>query len=97
MQDGWCGDDVPLPGSRAPGWEEEEDVEIGMWTGTSSQELNASLNWPPYTKKMSSKVGVAGQSPWNPGLTGRRPIASGCGPVLPTWPSALRLSPLCGT
>ena len=27
MQDGWCGDDMPLPGNRPTGWEEEEDVE----------------------------------------------------------------------
>ncbi|XP_013360255.1 PREDICTED: trinucleotide repeat-containing gene 6A protein isoform X7 [Chinchilla lanigera] len=60
MQDGWCGDDMPLPGSRPPGWEEEEDVEIGMWNSNSSQELNSSLNWPPYTKKMSSK-GLSGK------------------------------------
>lgn len=60
MQDGWCGDDMPLPGSRPTGWEEEEDVEIGMWNSNSSQELNSSLNWPPYTKKMSSKVNISG-------------------------------------
>lgn len=91
MQDGWCGEDMPLPGSRAPGWEEEEDVEIGMWTGTSSQELNASLNWPPYTKKMSSKVGVAGRSPWSGarGPTGRWPTASGVRP----GPARTALSP----
>lgn len=59
MQDGWCGDDMPLPGSRPTGWEEEEDVEIGMWNSNSSQELNSSLNWPPYTKKMSSKVNIS--------------------------------------
>ncbi|XP_078201048.1 trinucleotide repeat-containing gene 6A protein isoform X27 [Callithrix jacchus] len=60
MQDGWCGDDMPLPGNRPTGWEEEEDVEIGMWNSNSSQELNSSLNWPPYTKKMSSK-GLSGK------------------------------------
>ncbi|KAL0616963.1 Trinucleotide repeat-containing gene 6A protein, partial [Plecturocebus cupreus] len=60
MQDGWCGDDIPLPGNRPTGWEEEEDVEIGMWNSNSSQELNSSLNWPPYTKKMSSK-GLSGK------------------------------------
>lgn len=59
MQDGWCGEDTPLPGSRPTGWEEEEDVEIGMWNSSSSQELNSSLNWPPYTKKMSSKVNIS--------------------------------------
>lgn len=63
MQDGWCGDDTPLPGGRPPGWEDEEDVEIGMWDSTSSRELSASLNWPPYTKKMSSKVGLPRRCP----------------------------------
>lgn len=64
MQDGWCGDEMPLPGNRPTGWEEEEDVEIGMWNSNSSQELNSSLNWPPYTKKMSSKVNISGAKPW---------------------------------
>lgn len=63
MQDGWCGDDMPLPGNRPTGWEEEEDVEIGMWNSNSSQELNSSLNWPPYTKKMSSKVNISRATP----------------------------------
>lgn len=63
MQDGWCGDDMPLPGNRPTGWEEEEDVEIGMWNSNSSQELNSSLNWPPYTKKMSSKVNISRAKP----------------------------------
>lgn len=76
MQDGWCGEDMPLPGSRAPGWEEEEDVEIGMWTGSSSQELHSSLNWPPYTKKMSSKVNVARAE----GSTAGPPTGSGVPP-----------------
>lgn len=56
MQDSWCGDDVPLSGSRQTSWEEEEDVEIGMWNSSSSQEANPSLNWPPYMKKMPTKV-----------------------------------------
>lgn len=63
MQDGWCGDDMPLPGNRPTGWEEEEDVEIGMWNSNSSQELNSSLNWPPYTKKISSKVNISRAKP----------------------------------
>lgn len=63
MQDGWCGEDMPLPGNRPTGWEEEEDVEIGMWNSNSSQELNSSLNWPPYTKKMSSKVNSSRAKP----------------------------------
>lgn len=56
MQDSWCGDDMPLTGSRQTSWEEEEDVEIGMWNSSSSQEANPSLNWPPYMKKMPTKV-----------------------------------------
>lgn len=56
MQDSWCGDDMPLTGSRQTSWEEEEDVEIGMWNSSSSQEANTSLNWPPYMKKMPTKV-----------------------------------------
>lgn len=56
MQDSWCGDDMPLTGSRQTSWEEEEDVEIGMWNSGSSQEANPSLNWPPYMKKMPTKV-----------------------------------------
>lgn len=56
MQDSWCGDDMPLTGSRQTSWEEEEDVEIGMWNSSSSQEANSSLNWPPYMKKMPTKV-----------------------------------------
>lgn len=56
MQDSWCGDDMPLTGSRQTSWEEEEDVEIGMWNSNSSQEVNPSLNWPPYMKKMATKV-----------------------------------------
>lgn len=56
MQDSWCGDDMPLTGSRQTSWEEEEDVEIGMWNSSSSQETNPSLNWPPYMKKMPTKV-----------------------------------------
>lgn len=56
MQDSWCGDDMPLTGSRQTSWEEEEDVEIGMWNSSSSQEPNPSLNWPPYMKKMPTKV-----------------------------------------
>lgn len=56
MQDSWCGDDMPLTGSRQTSWEEEEDVEIGMWNSSSSQEANPSLNWPPYLKKMPTKV-----------------------------------------
>uniref|UniRef100_A0A8D0L776 Trinucleotide repeat containing adaptor 6A n=1 Tax=Sphenodon punctatus TaxID=8508 RepID=A0A8D0L776_SPHPU len=55
VPDGWCGDEVPLTGSCQTGWEEEEDVEIGMWNGNLSQEVNQSLNWPPYMKKMPSK------------------------------------------
>ncbi|XP_071617107.1 trinucleotide repeat-containing gene 6A protein isoform X8 [Heliangelus exortis] len=55
MQDSWCGDDMPLTGSRQTSWEEEEDVEIGMWNSSSSQEANPSLNWPTYMKKMPTK------------------------------------------
>ncbi|XP_010225299.1 PREDICTED: trinucleotide repeat-containing gene 6A protein-like, partial [Tinamus guttatus] len=55
MQDSWCGEDMPLTGSRQTSWEEEEDVEIGMWNSSSSQETNPSLNWPPYMKKMPTK------------------------------------------
>lgn len=47
---------MPLTGSRQTSWEEEEDVEIGMWNSSSSQEANSSLNWPPYMKKMPTKV-----------------------------------------
>ncbi|XP_043834486.1 trinucleotide repeat-containing gene 6A protein isoform X4 [Dromiciops gliroides] len=60
MQDGWCGDDMPLTGNRPTAWEEEDDVEIGMWNSNSSQEVNPSLNWPPYIKKMSSKGAMKG-------------------------------------
>lgn len=59
MQDSWCGDDMQLTGSRQTSWEEEEDVEIGMWNSSSSQEANPSLNWPPYMKKMPTKVILA--------------------------------------
>ncbi|XP_014345410.1 trinucleotide repeat-containing gene 6A protein isoform X2 [Latimeria chalumnae] len=56
MQDGWCGgDDVSMPRTRHPSWEEEEDVGIGMWNSNSSQEMNSSLNWAPYMKKAPSK------------------------------------------
>lgn len=56
MQDGWCGDTMPLTGSRQSSWEEADDVEIGMWNSSASQEVNPSLNWPSYMKKMPTKV-----------------------------------------
>lgn len=55
--DSWCGGDMPLPGGRQSSWEEEEDVEIGMWHSSgSAPEGSASTHWPPYVKKMPSKV-----------------------------------------
>lgn len=56
MQDGgWCGEEMTGPGGRNSGWD-DDDVEIGMWNSNSSQDNNQSLNWPPYMKKMPSKV-----------------------------------------
>lgn len=56
VPDAWCGGDMPLPGGHQTGWEEEEDVEIGMWNSSSAQDVNASTHWPPYAKKLPSKV-----------------------------------------
>ncbi|XP_042293656.1 trinucleotide repeat-containing gene 6A protein [Sceloporus undulatus] len=53
--DGRCGGNMPLARSHQAGWEEEEDVEIGMWNSSSTQEANASLHWPPCSKKLPSK------------------------------------------
>ncbi|XP_069065791.1 trinucleotide repeat-containing gene 6A protein isoform X2 [Pleurodeles waltl] len=56
MQDGWCGEEMPPTGSRHTRWEEDEDVEIGMWNSHSTQDSNSSHHaWPPYMKKMPSK------------------------------------------
>ena len=56
MQDNWCGEEMPMPGNCHSNWEEEEEVEIGMWNNnTSSQEANQSGNWS-YMKKMPPKV-----------------------------------------
>ncbi|XP_041085560.1 trinucleotide repeat-containing gene 6A protein-like isoform X12 [Polyodon spathula] len=60
MQDGWCGDEMSMPGTRHPSWEEEEDVEIGMWNSNPSQEVNQPSNWPPYMKKMPPKGIIKG-------------------------------------
>ncbi|XP_058851910.1 trinucleotide repeat-containing gene 6A protein-like isoform X4 [Acipenser ruthenus] len=60
MQDGWCGDEMSMPGTRHPSWEEEEDVEIGMWNSNPSQEMNQPSNWPPYMKKMPPKGIIKG-------------------------------------
>lgn len=72
-------------------------MEIGMWTGSSSQELHSSLNWPPYTKKMSSKVNVARAEPAElraPQLV--RPQEAGSRPVLPARPPAPEAEPPVG-
>ncbi|XP_063170723.1 trinucleotide repeat-containing gene 6A protein isoform X2 [Candoia aspera] len=55
VPDGWCGGDVPLAGSHPASWEEEEDVEIGMWNSNSVQDASAPLHWPPCSKKLPSK------------------------------------------
>ncbi|XP_062999400.1 trinucleotide repeat-containing gene 6A protein isoform X1 [Elgaria multicarinata webbii] len=55
VPDGWCGGDMPLTGSHQASWEEEDDVEIGMWNSNSVQDASASLHWPPCSKKLHSK------------------------------------------
>ncbi|XP_053550853.1 trinucleotide repeat-containing gene 6A protein isoform X2 [Bombina bombina] len=52
QEGGWCGEEMSV--SRHSNWE-DDDVEIGMWNSNASQENNASLNWPPYMKKMPTK------------------------------------------
>ncbi|XP_066496446.1 trinucleotide repeat-containing gene 6A protein isoform X3 [Tiliqua scincoides] len=55
VPDGWCGGDMPLPGGHQTCWEEEEDVEIGMWHSSAAQDVNASTHWSPYAKKLPLK------------------------------------------
>lgn len=47
MQDNWGGEEMS-------NWEEEAEVEIGMWNNNPSQEVNQTGNWP--YKKMTPKV-----------------------------------------
>lgn len=61
-QDRWGGgEDAPMQRSGRPCWEaeeeDEEEVEIGMWSNSSpsSQEASAPGNWP-YSKKIPPKV-----------------------------------------
>ncbi|KAJ7305916.1 hypothetical protein JRQ81_010282 [Phrynocephalus forsythii] len=49
--DGWCGGDMPLAGAQHPSWEDDEDVEIGMWNSHSVQDSNSSLHWNPGSSK----------------------------------------------
>lgn len=52
VQGSWCGEEMPLADAHHPSWEPEEEVEIGMWNNTPSQEVNQTGNWP-YVKKPS--------------------------------------------
>lgn len=47
MQDNWGGEEMS-------NWEEEGEVEIGMWNNNPSQEVNQTGSWP--YKKMTPKV-----------------------------------------
>lgn len=60
VPDGWCGGDMPLTGNHPASWEEEEDVEIGVWNSNSVQDAGVPLHWPPCSKKMPSKVNMPG-------------------------------------
>lgn len=56
MQNSWDGEmAMPAPSN----WEEEEEVEIGMWNNNTPQEVNQSGNWS-YSKKVPSKVARKG-------------------------------------
>lgn len=44
---------MPAPSN----WEEEEEVEIGMWNNNTPQEVNQSGNWS-YSKKVPPKVAM---------------------------------------
>lgn len=55
QEGGWCGDEMTGSGGRGSGWD-DDDVEIGMWNSNASQDTSQSMNWPPYMKKMPSKV-----------------------------------------
>ncbi|KAG5854473.1 hypothetical protein ANANG_G00038220 [Anguilla anguilla] len=59
MQENWCGEETSMSGTRHQNWEEEEEVEIGMWNNTPSQEMNQPGNWS-YMKKMPPKVNKGG-------------------------------------
>lgn len=52
MQDNWGGEEMSMTGHS--NWEEEVEVEIGMWNNNPSQEVNQTGNWP--YKKMTPKV-----------------------------------------
>ncbi|XP_051571900.1 trinucleotide repeat-containing gene 6A protein-like isoform X2 [Myxocyprinus asiaticus] len=52
MQDNWCGEEMSVAGHS--NWEEEEEVEIGMWNNNPSQETNQTGNWS--YKKMPPKL-----------------------------------------
>ena len=67
MQDNWCGEETPMVGPRHPSWEEEEEVEIGMWNNAPSQDMNQQGNWS-YMKKMPPKVGK-GMDAYQPSVT----------------------------
>ncbi|KAJ8246093.1 hypothetical protein GJAV_G00263570 [Gymnothorax javanicus] len=55
MQDKWCAEETPMQGTRHSSWEEEEEVEIGMWNNNPSEEMNQQGNWS-YMKKMPPKL-----------------------------------------
>lgn len=59
VQSSWDGEmAMPAPSN----WEEEEEVEIGMWNNNTPQEVNQSGNWS-YSKKVPPKVAIQGCVP----------------------------------
>ncbi|TRY90733.1 hypothetical protein DNTS_004504 [Danionella cerebrum] len=61
MQDNWSAEDM----TGHSNWEEEEEVEIGMWNNNLSQEMNQTGNWS--YKKMPPKLNKGPKqddSPW---------------------------------
>lgn len=52
MQDNWGGEEMSMTGHS--NWEEEKELEMGMWNNNISQEMNQYGNWP--YKKVPPKV-----------------------------------------